>query len=153
MPVVTVLLVEGFRCFRSLVQALLDEFSGFQLVGEALDGLEAIEKAQQLRPDLILMEIALPKLNGLVAAKRIRQLLPQSKIVFLTQETSPEVVTEALSLGAFGYILKQEAGVDLLAGIEAVRQGRRFISSDLTSDRASANKTKTPLTNPLSPGK
>ena len=134
MPVVTILLVEGFRCYRSLVQSLLDEFSGFQLVCEALDGLEAIEKAQQLRPDLSLMEIALPKLNGLEAAKRIRQLLPQSKIVFLTQETSPEVVTEAFSLGAFGYILKQEAGVDLLAGIEAACQGRRFISSDLTSD-------------------
>ena len=131
--VVTILLVEGFPCYRSLVQSLL-EFSNFQLVGEASDGLEAVEKAQQLRPDLILMEIALAKLNGLEAAKRIRQFLPQSKIVFLTLETSAEVVEEALSLGALGYILKHQAGTDLLSGIEVACQGRRFISSDLAID-------------------
>jgi DNA-binding NarL/FixJ family response regulator len=135
---VTILLVEGFACYRSLVQSLL-EFSSFQLVGEASDGLEAVEKAQQLRPDLILMEIALAKLNGLETAKRIRQFLPQSKIVFLTLETSAEVVEEALRLGAFGYILKHQAGTDLLAGIEVACQGRRFISSDLAIDLDSAD--------------
>ena len=88
------------------------------------DGLEAVREAQRLQPDLILLDIGLPTLNGLDAARRIRTLSPTSKIIFVTQESSPDVVQEALGLGALGYVVKAHAGRELIAAVEGVREGR-----------------------------
>lgn len=127
----TILLVEDCTSFRNLVTSLLNGSPNLRLICEASDGVEAVRKARELKPDLVLMDIGLPKLNGLRAARAICDLVPSAKVVFLTQETSREVLKEALSLGAWGYIAKQDAGKDLLEGLTTVLQGKRFISPAL----------------------
>src|SRR5690242_17151035 len=103
----------------------------FRIVGEALDGMEAIQKAKDLQPDLILLDIGLPKLNGIVAAGQIRIFAPAAKLLFVSLESSSAIVKEALRLGARGYITKLRAQADLIPAIEAVLEGRHFVSSDL----------------------
>ena len=98
-----------------------------QVVGEACDGLEAVQKALQLKPDLILMDMRLPGLNGLGAARQIRKLVPESKVIFLTQEFSAEVARVA-RMCARGYVVKANAATELLAAVEAVLSGEPFIS-------------------------
>jgi len=137
-----ILLVEDFKPYRDFVTSLLCENPDFRIICEASDGLEAVERAQELKPDLVLMDIGLPKLNGLVAARRIRDLVPSSKVVFLTQETAAEVVNEAVRLGAWGYIVKEKAETELLAGLEAILQGKRFGSSGV-DDKAFASTIAT----------
>ena len=124
-----VLLVEDHEPFRRFVRETLAEREELQLVGEAGDGLLAVYKCQELSPDLVLMDIGLPGLNGLQAARRILALAPACKIVFLTQEGSQEIVEEALSLGAAGYVLKAHAGGELLPSLLAARDGQQFVST------------------------
>jgi DNA-binding NarL/FixJ family response regulator len=90
------------------------------------DGLDAVHKAAELRPDFILLDIGLPTINGLEAARRIRELVPESKILFLSQDSDPDIVQEALSIGAVGYLAKAFAG-DLLTAVDAIIQGRQFV--------------------------
>ena len=99
----------------------------WQVIAEAADGPEAIQKAEELKPDLIVLDIGLPKLNGIEAARRIRQLSPSSKILFLSQNNDLDVVRAALSTG-LGYIQKTDVRSDLLPAIEAALQGRQFVS-------------------------
>jgi DNA-binding NarL/FixJ family response regulator len=125
-PIVRVLLVDDFEAFRRFIRTTLD--APLQVVGEASDGLEAVQKAKQLQPDLILLDIALPGLNGIEAARQIRKLSPRSKILFLSQESSADVVEEALKFGA-GYIVKAQAGGELAAVIEAMRAAGQFATT------------------------
>jgi DNA-binding NarL/FixJ family response regulator len=127
-PIITVLLVEDSRPYRSFIASLLGENAGWTVVGEVADGIDAVTKAQELRPTFILLDIGLPMLNGLEAARRIREIVPVSKIVFLTLEADVDVVQEALNLGACGYLLKQLAGSELIPGLTAILDGQRFIS-------------------------
>jgi DNA-binding NarL/FixJ family response regulator len=127
-----ILVVDDFEPFRSFVLSVFSETSGFEVIGEASDGMEAVQKAEELLPELILLDIGLPRLNGIEAARQIRKLAPKSKILFLSQESSADVVREALSFGAMGYVVKADAGNELLAAAEAVRQGRRFVSNGLS---------------------
>jgi DNA-binding NarL/FixJ family response regulator len=129
-PFVQVLVVDDFEPFRRFAHTTLQE-TELQVVGEASDGLEAVRKAEELQPDLIMLDIGLPFLNGIEAARQIRKLSPESKIIFVTQESSVDVVEEALSSGAMGYIVKTHAASDLLAAVEAVREGRTFVSNGL----------------------
>ena len=126
---VRILVVDDFVLFRQFVVELLGKRPELQVVGEASDGLEAIQKAVELRPDLILLDIGLPSLNGIEVARQMRSLVPESKIIFLTQESSADVVQEALSLGARGYVAKIKAQVDLFAAVEAVLSGMTFVSN------------------------
>jgi DNA-binding NarL/FixJ family response regulator len=126
-----ILLVEDFEPLLRYEASLLQENPEWQIIGEAMDGLEAVQKAEALRPDVILLDIGLPKLNGIEAARQIRVLTPGSRIIFVTQESSAGVVTEALSFGARGYVLKIRAVTDLLAAVEAVLGGGRFVSRGL----------------------
>jgi DNA-binding NarL/FixJ family response regulator len=114
-----ILVVDDFEMFRQFVVELLGKSPELQVVGEASDGLEALQKAVELRPDLILLDIGLPSLNGIEVARQMRSLVPESKIIFLTQESSADVVQEALSLGARGYVVKVQAESELLAAIDA----------------------------------
>lgn len=100
-------------------------------MGEASDGLEAVHKAEVLQPDLTLLDIGLPGLNGIEAARQIRKCALNSRILFLSQEISSDIVQEALSTGAQGYVVKADAGGELLTAIEAVVQGSRFVSAGL----------------------
>jgi CheY-like chemotaxis protein len=102
-----------------------------QVVGEVTDGLEAVQRAEQLQPDLIVLDIGLPSLNGIEAGRRIRKVSPESRILFVSQESSADVVLEALRLGALSYLVKTHAGSELLAAVEAILAGRQFLSSGL----------------------
>jgi DNA-binding NarL/FixJ family response regulator len=107
---------------------MLEERTGCVVIGEASDGLDAIEQAKELQPDLILLDLSLPKLNGMEAARRIQKLCPHSKIVFLSQDDSPQIVQGALRLGAAGYLLKSDA-IQLPLAVDAILQGKVFVSS------------------------
>jgi DNA-binding NarL/FixJ family response regulator len=103
----------------------------WQVISEAPDGLEAVQIAQDLKPEIILLDVGLPKLNGIEAARRIRQLSPNSKIMFLSMNNSPDVVQAALSTGALGYVCKTDVKRELLPAMDAVLRGKQFISSSL----------------------
>jgi DNA-binding NarL/FixJ family response regulator len=128
---ITVLLVDDFVEFRAAVSALLRTKPELQIVAEASDGIEAVEKSRQLQPDLILLDIGLPKLNGIAAAQQIRELVPQSKIIFVTQETSADIAKEALGLGAMAYVVKSNVQSELLRAIDLALEGKQFIGSGL----------------------
>lgn len=123
-----VLVVEDFVPFRQFVLSTLASMGDLQVIGEVSDGWEAVQKAVELQPDLILLDIGLPSLNGIEAAREIRKRGPEPKILFLTQESSAEVMQEAFSLGARGYVVKTKAGSELLTAVEAVLSGRTFVS-------------------------
>jgi len=132
MSSVRVLVVDDHEPFRRFVCSTLEKRPELQIVGQASDGLEATQKAEALQPDLIVLDLGLPTLHGIEAARRIRKLSPESKILFMSQESSADVVQEALSLGALGYVVKANAGSELLAAVEAVLQGRQFVSGGLS---------------------
>jgi DNA-binding NarL/FixJ family response regulator len=124
-------MVDDYEPFRRFVCSKLQSRPEFQIVGEASDGLEAVQNAEELQPDLILLDIGLPKLNGIEAAHRISRLVPSASILFISQENDPDLVAAALSNGAKGYVRKENAETDLLAAMEAVVRGDRFVSKEL----------------------
>jgi DNA-binding NarL/FixJ family response regulator len=140
---VRVLVVDDYEPIRRFVCRTLGEMRDIQVIGEASDGLNAIRKAEELQPDLIVLDIGLPALNGIEAGRRIRKLCPECRILFLSQESSVELAQEAFKLGASAYIVKADAGSELSAAVEAVCQGRRFVSKGLLShNRADATDTQ-----------
>jgi len=126
-----ILVVEDFAPFLQVVRSTLAERSDVQVIGEVADGLVGVQKAILLEPDLVLLDIGLTMLNGIEAARQIRKLAPASKIIFLSQESSCEVVQEAFNVGAWGYVVKTRTATDLLAAVDAVLEGRQFISFGL----------------------
>jgi len=128
-----ILVVEDFAPFSQFIRSTLAERRDVQVIGEASDGLEAVHRAEELKPDLILLDIGLPTLNGIEAARQIRQLCPESKIIFVSQESDADIVQEALSFGALGYVVKTMAGGELLTAIKAVCGGRLFVCGGLSS--------------------
>jgi DNA-binding NarL/FixJ family response regulator len=128
---VRVIVVEDYAPFREFICKELARWPTFQVIGEVSDGQQAVQKAKELQPDLILLDIGLPTLNGIAAARQILKLAPDSKIIFLTQESSPAVEQEALKLGARGYVVKTRVATDLLAAVTAVLGGDQFLSSGI----------------------
>jgi len=128
---VRVLVVDDVELWQTFVHMHLDKEPNLHVIGVATDGLDAVRKAEKLRPDLILLDISLPGLNGLEAARQIRKVAATSTILFLSGESDPDVVRHAFSAGGLGYVLKSDAARDLIAGIESVLFGRRFVSSSL----------------------
>jgi len=129
---VRVLLVDDVASWRQIISSMLQPRPQFNLIGEASDGLEAVRKAQQLQPDLILLDIGLPKLNGIGVAHQIRKHSPKSKILFFTENRSWDIAQEGLCAGAFGYVVKSDGLSELLAAVEAVLGGKLFVSSSLS---------------------
>jgi DNA-binding NarL/FixJ family response regulator len=128
---IRVLVVDDYEPWRRFVANTLRTQPDLEIIGEAVDGLEAVHRAQKSQPDLILLDIGLPTLNGIEAAARVRQLSPRSKIIFLSETRSWDIVKEALRSGGTGYVLKPDAGSDLLRAVEAVLKGKQFISAGL----------------------
>jgi DNA-binding NarL/FixJ family response regulator len=140
---IRVLVVDDYEPFRRFVCAALSALPFTQVIGEASDGLNAIRKAEELQPDLIVLDIGLPALSGIEVGRRIRKLCPACKILFLSQESAVEVAQETFKLGASAYIVKAHAGSELSAAVEAVYQGRRFVGKGLLShNRAEATDTQ-----------
>ena len=132
MPCVRILVAEDFASFRRFIRSKLSLRPNLQIIGEVCDGQEAVHKAEELKPDLILLDIGLPKLNGIEAARQIRDFAPKSRIIFVSQEMSLDIVQEALGLGTCGYVLKSKAESDLLVAVDTVLEGRQFVSGGLS---------------------
>jgi DNA-binding NarL/FixJ family response regulator len=128
---VRTLVVDDFASFRRRVCWMLEENSEMRVICEAADGLEAVQKAVEFQPDLILLDSDLPKLSGIEAARQIRKVAPKSKIIFLSQDANPDVVQEAFSLGARGYVIKSDASRELLTAVKVVILGKQYVSRAL----------------------
>jgi DNA-binding NarL/FixJ family response regulator len=115
-----ILVVDDFEPFSRFTIATLQARPEWQIIAEASDGLQAVQKAEQLKPDLILLDIGMPNLNGIEAAERISRLVPDAKMLFVTQESDPDLVATLLSNGAKGLVLKVNASRELLPAVEAV---------------------------------
>jgi DNA-binding NarL/FixJ family response regulator len=124
-----VLVVEDNEHFSAFICSVLREHALLQVVGKACNGFDAVRQAELLRPELITMDIALPQLNGIAAARRIRQFLPEAKIIFLSQESSEEVIRECLKMGGCAYVRKLDAGHALSRAIEAITAGKQILRS------------------------
>jgi DNA-binding NarL/FixJ family response regulator len=128
---IRVLLIDDYDTFRRRVAALFGQWHGFQVVGEATDGAQGIQKVAELKPDLVIVDIALPKLNGIEVTRQIRSVSPDSKVVFLTGNDFPEVAREALDAGANAYVVKSDAANELFLAVEAARRGEQYVSKRL----------------------
>jgi len=123
---IRILLVDDHPIVRQGLRTLLEGHPGWEVVGEAADGVEAIDKAAHLMPDVIVLDVTMPRMNGLEACRQIRQELRGLEILFVTQHDSPQMMREALDAGARGYVVKSNAARDLLEAVEAVSQHREF---------------------------
>lgn len=127
--VIRIMLVEDHEPFRRFISRTLQAQEHLQVIDEQKNGLDAVVQAGILKPDLMVLDIGLPGLNGIEAARRIRDCLPGTKIIFLSQESSADIVQGALDTGALGYVIKTEAENELLNAIESVLDGKIFLSS------------------------
>lgn len=128
---VRVLVVDDFEPWRRFTRSTLQKHAEMQIIAEASDGLEAVQKAELLQPDLILLDIGLPSLNGIEAARRIKELSPKSKILFVSGDLSSNFAEAAFRTTALGYLVKSAAARELLPAVKAVLQGKRFVSGSL----------------------
>ncbi len=131
MSVVRVLVVDDVEDWRRFVSSML-RAEPFEIVGEASDGLMAVQLAEQMQPTVVLLDIGLPGLDGIKAGAGIRRVAPDAKIVFVSQQFDPDIVRAALQLGAWGYVLKSDAVRELLKAINTVLSGKDFVSSSVS---------------------
>jgi DNA-binding NarL/FixJ family response regulator len=132
---IRILVVDNFGPLRRFICSTLQKQPKYQVIGEVSDGADAVQKAQELQPDLILLDIGLPTLNGFEVARRIRELAPRSKILFVSEDRSADIAESALGTGASGYVIKSNAARELLPAVGAVLEGKQFVSAnvDLTA--------------------
>jgi DNA-binding NarL/FixJ family response regulator len=128
--VVRILVVDDYEPFRRFLREKLQARPELHVIGEASDGSQAIQKAEELQPDLILLDIGLPMINGIEAAHRICGLIPGVRILFVSQNNDADIVAAALNNGAKGYVRKQNANTELLRAIEAILRGEHFVSTE-----------------------
>jgi DNA-binding NarL/FixJ family response regulator len=148
---IQILIADDHEIVRRGLRALLENQSKWNVVGEAVTGREAIEKAKQFTPDVAIIDIGMPELNGLEATRQILKLLPQTEVLIPTMHESEQIVREVLAAGARGYVLKSDAGKDLVTAVDALCQHRTFFSSKVSemmlhtylrhSDRVEATET------------
>jgi two-component system, NarL family, response regulator NreC len=129
---IRILLADDHNVMRAGLKLLLERHSGFRVVGEASDGYEAVENAIASKPDVVVLDIAMPRLSGIEAAKRITAQLPQTAIIILSMHSDEGYVLRALKAGAKGYLLKDSAESDLIKAIEVVSKGKAFFSPEIS---------------------
>ena len=129
---IRILLADDHNIMRRELRLLLERQPGFEVVAEAADGREAAERAETTRPDVAVLDIAMPNMSGIEAAQRIRALLPQAAIVILSMHSDEGYVLRALKAGAKGYLLKDSAESDLIDAIKAVSEGKAFFSPEIS---------------------
>jgi DNA-binding NarL/FixJ family response regulator len=140
---IRILVAEDYPPFRRFLVSTIQNRPEWRIICEAEDGQEAVRKAEALQPELVLLDVGLPTLSGIEAARRIRKLSPDSKILFVSQESSIDIVQAALDIGARGYVAKTDAGRELLAALDAVLRGQIFVSKSLASHLAGDSSMKT----------
>ena len=123
---IRILIVDDHPIVRQGLRTLLERQSDWQVVGEASDGVEALDKAHSLQPDVMVLDITMPRMHGLEVCRLLRQRTPGLEILFVTQHDSPHMMRAALDAGARGYVVKSNVARDLLAAVEAVSQHRVF---------------------------
>jgi DNA-binding NarL/FixJ family response regulator len=128
---IRILVVDDFESWRHFIVSALRKLPTVCRIYEASDGLEAVQKTERLKPDLIVLDLGLPIMNGMVAARQIHSRAPRSKILFLSQESDPDVIHEAMKFGA-GFLTKTDAYRELLIAVGDVMRGEKFISSGLS---------------------
>ena len=140
-----ILVVDDFKDWRHAVRSTLEKDPELRVVGEASDGVEAVQKAGELKPDLIVLDIVLPKINGLKAAVQISKVSPLSKLLFLSQDNDADMIQAAFSSGASGYVHKLSAATQLLTAVGAVLQNRSSVSSGTSCFRMDCESIGTAL--------
>jgi DNA-binding NarL/FixJ family response regulator len=133
MAAIRVLLVDDHEIARRGIRSVLARDANLDVIAETADGEEAVKKAGELHPAVILLDISLPGISGIQAARRIRVVSPETRIIFLSQHDSVQIAKDAMSVGAHGYVVKSDAGHDLLAAITAAREDRTFVSRSLVA--------------------
>ncbi len=128
---IRILVADDFEAWRRQLRSLFQARPQWQIIAEVSDGSEAVQKAADLKPNLIVLDIGLPKLNGIEAARQMRQLSPSSKIIFLSQNSDLDIVRAALGTGARGYVRKTDVEGELLPAMDALLRGEQFVSSSL----------------------
>jgi two-component system response regulator NreC len=128
-----IVIAEDYTIVRQGLKSLLDSFSDFEVVGEAVDGKEAIESAGRLKPDLVLMDLSMPKTDGITAIKEIKKRFPETKILALTVHKTEGHVRMALEAGADGYILKDASCTELEMAIRNITDGKSYLSPEISN--------------------
>ena len=131
MALVRILVVDDSSHWRSFVLRYFEAKTDYEIIGVAVNGLEAIQKASELRPDVILMDVNLPGVGGIEATRQICEIYPASKVIFLSLLNDSAIVDAGFKVGGLGYILKRDVGHDLLAGIRVILDGEQFVSRSL----------------------
>ena len=134
MSALRILVVDDHEIVRRRLSSLLQRWPEFNVVAEASDGLDAIEQSKELQPDVVVLDISMPRMSGLEAAPHIRRVAPAAEILFVSQHDTRSIVREALSTGARGFVLKSDAGTDLVNAVLAVSQQKEFLSHKLAHD-------------------
>jgi DNA-binding NarL/FixJ family response regulator len=128
---VRIVVVDDSESWRRSIISILAEDSELNVVGEASDGEAAVERCRELKPELVVLDVGLPTLNGLEAAKQIREVSPDTKILFMSANRSHELIGEALRMGAAGYVLKSNAGRELLKAVRSAVRGKDYLSFEV----------------------
>ena len=121
-----ILVVDDHLAVRQGLKSLLRRHQGWEVIDEAEDGVEAVEKAERLRPDVVVLDLSMPRMNGLEACRRINKNLPDSEVLIVTQHDSPQMMHEAFKANAKGYVVKSDVGRDLVAAVDALSQHKVF---------------------------
>ena len=129
---IRILIADDHEVVRRGLRALLETKPGWEVCGEARDGREAVEKTKTLKPDVVILDISMPRLGGLEATRRIIKAAPRTEILILTMHESEEMVGEVLNAGARGYVLKSDAGRELIIAVESLRQHKPFFTTKIT---------------------
>jgi len=139
---IKILLADDHRIVRQGIRVLLEAESDFNILAEAKDGLEAISMVECLHPDILLLDLIMPEMNGLEVTKEVKKRFPKTKVVILTMHANEAYVLEALQAGAQGYVIKDSSSEELMRAIREVAAGRRYLGPPLSEEMVEAYRKR-----------